>query len=512
MLAKSIPLGIYEKALPAGECWLERLKLAKALGFDFVEMSLDETDARLARLDWSPEQRLALVKAVAETGVRVPSMCLSAHRRFPLGSEDDAVRHQGLEIMRKAIQLAQDVGIRVIQLAGYDVYYQQANDETRRRFRDGLKQSVEMASRAQVTLAMEIMDYPLMNSISKALGYAHYLNNPWFQLYPDIGNLSAWDNDVQMELKAGSGHIVAVHVKDTKPGVFKNVPFGEGVVDFERCFETLKQTGYCGPYLIEMWSETSADPLAEVAKARDWVKARMPRGRDGGGIMQQLKQQVFEANMDLPRYGLVTFTWGNVSAIDRQRGLVVIKPSGIAYESMTVDDMSVVDLQGHVVEGRWRPSSDTATHLALYRRYPDLGGVVHTHSTHATAWAQAGLAIPALGTTHADYFFGDIPCTRALSAQEVDEAYELNTGQVIIETLGEANPLHTPGIVVYQHGPFAWGKDAHEAVHNAVVMEEVARMAWIARGINPQLQPIDSWLMNKHFQRKHGPNAYYGQK
>ncbi|MEF2513492.1 L-ribulose-5-phosphate 4-epimerase [Klebsiella pneumoniae] len=228
--------------------------------------------------------------------------------------------------------------------------------------------------------------------------------------------------------------------------------------------------------------------------------------------MQQLKQQVFEANMDLPRYGLVTFTWGNVSAIDRQRGLVVIKPSGIAYESMTVDDMSVVDLQGHVVEGRWRPSSDTATHLALYRRYPDLGGVVHTHSTHATAWAQAGLAIPALGTTHADYFFGDIPCTRALSAQEVDEAYELNTGQVIIETLDEANPLHTPGIVVYQHGPFAWGKDAHEAVHNAVVMEEVARMAWIARGINPQLQPIDSWLMNKHFQRKHGPNAYYGQK
>ena len=228
--------------------------------------------------------------------------------------------------------------------------------------------------------------------------------------------------------------------------------------------------------------------------------------------MQQLKQQVFEANMDLPRYGLVTFTWGNVSAIDRQRGLVVIKPSGIAYESMTVDDMSVVDLQGHVVEGRWRPSSDTATHLALYRRYPDLGGLVHTHSTHATAWAQAGLAIPALGTTHADYFFGDIPCTRALSAQEVDEAYELNTGQVIIEALGEANPLHTPGIVVYQHGPFAWGKDAHEAVHNAVVMEEVARMAWIARGINPQLQPIDSWLMNKHFQRKHGPNAYYGQK
>jgi L-ribulose-5-phosphate 3-epimerase len=275
MLSKQVPLGIYEKALPAGECWLERLSLAKKLGFDFVEMSIDETAARLSRLEWRREQKLALINAVAETGVKVPSMCLSAHRRFPLGSEDDAVRQQGLDIMRRAIQFAQDVGIRVIQLAGYDVYYQQANNETRRRFREGLKESVEMASRAQVTLAMEIMDYPLMNSISKALGYAHFLNNPWFQIYPDIGNLSAWDNDVQMELQAGVGHIVAVHVKDTRRGEFKNVPFGSGVVDFEQCFSTLKQSGYRGPYLIEMWSETAEDPLAEVVKARDWVLTRM---------------------------------------------------------------------------------------------------------------------------------------------------------------------------------------------------------------------------------------------
>ena len=229
-------------------------------------------------------------------------------------------------------------------------------------------------------------------------------------------------------------------------------------------------------------------------------------------LLKTLREAVLEANLALPRHGLVTFTWGNVSAIDRERGLVVIKPGGVAYETMKVNDMVVVDLQGNVVEGRYRPSSDTATHLALYRRYPSLGGVVHTHSTHATAWAQAGQAIPALGTTHADYFFGDIPCTRALSAQEVAEAYELNTGHVIIETLGDVEPLHTPGIVVYQHGPFAWGKDAHDAVHNAVVMEEVAKMAWIARSINPQLNHIDSFLMNKHFMRKHGPNAYYGQK
>jgi L-ribulose-5-phosphate 3-epimerase len=277
MLQKAVPLGIYEKALPAGEDWLTRLQLAGELGFDFVEMSIDETDSRQARLDWSSEQRLALVQAVATSGVRVPSLCLSAHRRFPLGSEDDGVRNQGLLIMQKAIRLAQDLGIRVIQLAGYDVYYQQANDNTRERFRDGLKQAVEMASRAQVTLAMEIMDYPLMNSISKALGYAHYLNNPWFQLYPDIGNLSAWDNDVQMELVAGRGHIVAVHVKDTRPGEFKNVAFGEGGVDFERCFRTLLHSGYRGPYLIEMWSETATDPLQEVRAAKAWVTERMAR-------------------------------------------------------------------------------------------------------------------------------------------------------------------------------------------------------------------------------------------
>ena len=274
---KNYHIGLYEKAMPSSLNWEEKLKCAKDCGYDFVEISIDETDARLARLEWTAQERAQLRETMQKIGVPIRSMCLSGHRKYPFGASDPAVRRRSLEIMEKAIQLSDDLGIRVIQLAGYDVYYQEANNETRRRFRDGLKESVEMASRAQVTLAMEIMDYPLMNSISKALGYAHYLNNPWFQLYPDIGNLSAWDNDVQMELQAGIGHIVAVHVKDTKPGVFKNVPFGEGVVDFERCFETLKQSGYCGPYLIEMWSETAEDPAAEVAKARDWVKARMAK-------------------------------------------------------------------------------------------------------------------------------------------------------------------------------------------------------------------------------------------
>lgn len=224
-----------------------------------------------------------------------------------------------------------------------------------------------------------------------------------------------------------------------------------------------------------------------------------------------LKEQVFAANMALPRHGLVTFTWGNVSAIDRARQRVVIKPSGVSYDAMTPEDMVVVDMQGNVLEGSYRPSSDTPTHLALYRRFAQIGGIVHTHSTHATAWAQAGLSIPALGTTHADYFAGDIPCTRPLTKEEVGGDYELNTGLVIADTLAGSQPLHTPGIIVYQHGPFAWGKTADDAVHNAVVMEEVAKMAWIARGLNPHLLPVDSYLMEKHFSRKHGPHAYYGQ-
>lgn len=228
-------------------------------------------------------------------------------------------------------------------------------------------------------------------------------------------------------------------------------------------------------------------------------------------MLEQLKQQVYAANMALPAHGLVTYTWGNVSGIARQHNAVVIKPSGVPYEQMQVTDMVVVDLSGKVLEGRFRPSSDTPTHLELYRRYPQLGGIVHTHSTHATAWAQAGLAIPALGTTHADYFAGDIPCTRGLTADEVGGEYELATGRVIVETLGQQDPLYTPGIVVYQHGPFSWGSSPDEAVHNAVVLEEVAKMAWISCSINPALRPIDAHLRQKHFSRKHGPNAYYGQ-
>ncbi len=228
-------------------------------------------------------------------------------------------------------------------------------------------------------------------------------------------------------------------------------------------------------------------------------------------MLELLKKQVLEANLLLPKYGLVTFTWGNVSGIDRESGLVVIKPSGVSYEGMTVEDMVVVDLDGKVVEGKWKPSSDTPTHVALYRAFPNIGGVVHTHSRWATTYAQAGMPIPPLGTTHADYFYGAIPCTRPMTEEEIAGEYEKETGKVIIEAFEGKCADDIPGVVVYSHGPFSWGTDAMNAVHNAVVMEEIAFMDWHATMMNPQLSDMQQCLLDKHYLRKHGKNAYYGQ-
>lgn len=228
-------------------------------------------------------------------------------------------------------------------------------------------------------------------------------------------------------------------------------------------------------------------------------------------MLEALKEKVFQANLDLVKHGLVIFTWGNVSGIDRESGLVVIKPSGVSYDIMKASDMVVVDLDGKVVEGDLNPSSDTPTHLVLYKAFPEIGGVVHTHSTYATAWAQAGIDIPNIGTTHADYFYKAIPCTADMTREEVEGNYELETGNIIVKRFEGMNPVHTPGVLVKNHGPFAWGKDAHEAVHNAVVMEQVAKMASIAYSVNPNLT-MNQLLVEKHFSRKHGPNAYYGQK
>jgi len=229
-------------------------------------------------------------------------------------------------------------------------------------------------------------------------------------------------------------------------------------------------------------------------------------------MLEALKTKVLEANLALVKHNLVTFTWGNVSGMDREKNLVVIKPSGVEYDTMTVDDMVVVDLEGNVIEGKWKPSSDTPTHLALYKAFENIGGIVHTHSRWATSWAQAGRGIPAYGTTHGDYFYGEIPCTREMTIAEIEGDYEKETGKVIVETFDGRSADDIPAVLVYSHGPFTWGTDPENAVHNAVVLEELAFMAAQTEILNPNVTQMQQELLDKHYLRKHGKNAYYGQK
>lgn len=255
------PIGIYEKATPKHFTWKERLEFAKELGFNFVEMSVDESDERLARLDWTKEERLEVVKAIYETGVRIPTICFSGHRRYPMGSADPALEAKSMETMQACIELAQDLGVRVIQLAGYDVYYEDKSPETRKRFLKNLRQACTWAEQAQVMLAIEIMDDPFINSIEKYLAVEKEINSPFLFVYPDTGNLAAWHNDFHSEFLLGHNSIAALHLKDTYPvtetskGQFRDVPFGQGCVDWEATFQVLKETNYQGPFLIEMWSE-----------------------------------------------------------------------------------------------------------------------------------------------------------------------------------------------------------------------------------------------------------------
>ena len=277
-------LGIYEKALPPVERWREKLSVAKEAGYAFVELSVDESDTRLERLWWGERERSSLREAISETGVRIPSLCLSAHRRFPLGSENTQTRAKAFDIMKRAIELSVDVGIRNVQLAGYDVYYETGNAATRHNFVEALKQAIKWAARAEVMLSMEIMDYPFMNSIGRFLDLAERIPSPWFTVYPDIGNLSAWGNDVERELARGIDRITSVHLKDTKAvtgtfgGQFKEVPFGEGCVDFVEFFRIMASLDYSGPFVIEMWTEKAANPVGEITHARRWILDKMAEG------------------------------------------------------------------------------------------------------------------------------------------------------------------------------------------------------------------------------------------
>lgn len=277
-MAKTLPIGIYEKALPFDVDWHRRLTLAKEVGFDFVEISVDESDERLSRLDWSAAEKAALRDAIATTGVPITTMCLSAHRKYPLGSADSATRDRALDIMRKAVDFAAETGIRIIQLAGYYVYYEPHVDGSLARYQAGLARGLEWASQAAVTMALENVDGTDVDSITKAMYFVSQFNSPYFQIYPDIGNLSEHGLNVCAELAAGEGHMVGVHVKDTRPGEPRRVPFGEGTVPFVDAFYKLAAMGFSGPVLLEMWNDDSPDSLRIVRESREWVMARMAEG------------------------------------------------------------------------------------------------------------------------------------------------------------------------------------------------------------------------------------------
>lgn len=281
---RKICLGIYEKALPSQLDWPRRLATAQELGFDFLELSIDEQPERQLRLDWDRPQRLAFTRAKLDSGIAVPSMCLSAHRRFPFGSRDQQIRRQAYQLMDKALTLAVDLGIRNIQLAGYDVYYEPSDRHTRQSFIEGIQWAVEQAAKAQVMLSIEIMDTTFINSISKWLEFDQLIHNPWFTVYPDLGNLSAWGNNVAGELTKGIHKITAIHLKDTSPvtpdspGKFRDVPFGDGCVDFVDAFKTLASLDYLGPYLLEMWSRGQEDDIGRVRQSKTWIEQQMRLG------------------------------------------------------------------------------------------------------------------------------------------------------------------------------------------------------------------------------------------
>lgn len=280
MFKNTPEIGLYEKALPNNLPLKQKLMIAKDIGFDFFEISIDESDDKLSRLDWDKKSRLALLDSINETNTPIKTMCLSAHRRFPLGSLDENISSRGLEIMQKAIQFSVDTGIRIIQLAGYDVYYEEGNEKTKQLFIQNLKKSVSMAEKQGVMLAIEVMDSEFINSIKKAMEYVNLINSPWLNVYPDIGNISAWGNNFDEDFESGKGRITGVHIKETKPGVFRDMTFGEGTVDFVKAFSKLSEIDYQGPYLIEMWANESPvdDAVQNIKSSLKWVKNKMSKG------------------------------------------------------------------------------------------------------------------------------------------------------------------------------------------------------------------------------------------
>lgn len=425
-----VELGIYEKALRWEGSWTSLFEQAKRAGFSFVDLSIDETPEREARLDWSADQRAAVCEASQRTGVAIGGLCLSIHRRIAPGSAHPAVRQRAIDVLIQGIDLCADLHIPVLQLAGYFAYYEDAAPQARDWYVECLRAGAEHAARRGVLLGIENVDGDDINSISAAMAVVDEINSPWLQLYADLGNIAEQGFDMLAELRRGQGHLLALHAKEVRRGEPRRVPMGTGIVDWDTAFAELARQRWSGRLMIEMWNDDAADSVERSASARAFIAAKLTghgipiRTRDqaapaasGTGTgdaelpasLRRLREEVWRGNLALPKAGLVAWTGGNLSARDPETGYVVIKPSGVLYDSMKPEDMVVVDLDGRIVHGHKGPSSDTASHLGVYRARPDVMSIIHTHSRYATAFAAAGRPIPCVLTAIADEFGGDVP-------------------------------------------------------------------------------------------------------
>jgi len=487
----AVELGVYEKALRWTDSWEDLLTQAASAGFSFVDLSIDETPEREARLRWTPAERAAVVAATVATGVQLGGLCLSIHRRIAPGSADPAVRARAREVLAEGIDLCADLHIPVLQLAGYFAYYEDQHPASREWYVDCLRFGADHAARRGVLLGIENVDGTDITSISTAMAVVEEVGSPWLQLYPDLGNLAEQGLDPVAELRRGAGHMLAIHAKDVRRGEPRRVPMGEGIVDWDASFAELARQRWSGRLLIEMWNDEAPDSVERAAGAREFLAARLRaagfeiqsrRGpaptasdrvdADLPASLVKLREEVWRGNLMLPKAGLVAWTGGNLSARDPETGLVAIKPSGVRYDDMQPEDMVIVDLNGRIVHGRLGPSSDTASHLGVYRARPDVMAIIHTHSRYATAFAAAGRPIPCVLTAIADEFGGDVPLGdyAPIGGSAI--------GDEIVRSIG-----HAPAIIMKQHGVFTIGPTIAKALQAAVMVEDIAHTVAVAEGL-----------------------------
>lgn len=513
---RGVELGIYEKALKWTGSWDDLFAQAAEAGFSFVDLSVDETPEREARLEWSPAEREAVRQAAQRSGVSIGGLCLSVHRRISPGSADPAMRQRALDVLVAGIDLCVDLHIPVLQVAGYFAYYEAADARAHEWYVDCLRHGVDHAARRGVALGIENVDGTDIVSISAAMEVVEEIGSPWLQLYPDIGNIAEQGFPIADELRRGAGHMLAMHAKDVRKGEPRRVPMGSGIVDWDEAFAELARQDWSGRLMIEMWNDDADDSAERSAIARRFIEDRLqaagirviePAGDEApasGSVdelpesLLRLREEVCEGNLVLPRAGLVAWTGGNLSARDPETGHIVIKPSGVLYDEMTPEDMVVVDMDGRIVHGDRGPSSDTASHLGVYRRRPDVMSIVHTHSRYATAFAAVGRPIPCVLTAIADEFGGDIP----LGAYASIGGNEI--GDEIVRSIG-----NSPAILMKQHGVFTVGPSIKKALQAAVMVEDVARTVSVAESLGDTARlPEDEIAANyDRYSNRYGTDA-----